>query len=230
MMALEQNMIGVLFANSDISVAPWGGRRPMLGTNPVSFAIPAGKEKPIVVDYATAAVAEGKIRAAFLRGDKIPDGWILDKDGKPSTNPADLFEPPLPPVQVKIAGAQLPMAGHKGFGLGLVVDILGGALTGAGCDGDVKMGNGVFLEAINVDSFIPLKNYQATVDKLIRDIKASPKAPGVTEILMPGEPELKAAEKRSRDGIPIPDATWAGIVNVAKELRVDLDKVLKSTV
>jgi uncharacterized oxidoreductase len=226
-MIADQGMIGIMHANCDPSVAPWGGMGRILGTNPMSYAFPAGMEKTVVVDFASAAVAEGKIRAALYKGEKIPEGWILDKYGKTTTNPADLYGPPLPPEGENIVGAQLPAAGHKGFGLAVAVDILAGALTGAGCDGDVKVGNGVFVQAINIESFIPLQQYQGFVDKLIRDIRMSPKAPGTAEILMPGEPELRIADKRRRVGIPVPDATWVGVLKLARELEVDVDKIVK---
>src|SRR5207244_12214256 len=109
------------YATSDPCVAPWGGMTSMLGTNPISFAMPAGDEKPVMVDFASAAVAEGKVRAAFLRGEKLPEGWIMDSEGNPTTDPAKFYEPPGPPVTTKVIGAQLPSGGHKGYGLAIVV-------------------------------------------------------------------------------------------------------------
>jgi uncharacterized oxidoreductase len=226
MMAVERNMIGIVFANSDPSVAPFGGMSRVLGANPMSFGIPAGKEKPVIVDFASSVTAEGKIRAAFLKGKSVPENWILDSEGRPTTNPGDFYGPPYPPHGVNVIGAQLPAGGHKGFALGMIVDILGGALTGSGCGSDMKVGNGVFVQAIDVKRFVPIGKFRSTVDKLIREIKTSPKAEGVTEILVPGEPEFRAREERIKSGIAIPDAIWSGIIDVAAKLKVDLDRII----
>lgn len=222
----EEKMIGILFANTDPTVAPWGGMSKMLGTNPMSFAFPAGSEKTVMVDFASAAVAEGKIKAALFKGEPIPLGWILDKNGMPTTNPADLYAPPLPPLGQNLIGAQLPAAGHKGYGLAVAVDILAGALTGSGCGNDVKAGNGVFIQAINIESFGSVSDYEKRVDKLIQEIKNSAKAPGTSEILIPGEPEYRSALIRGKNGIPISDEIWANVVRLGKELGIDVDALL----
>jgi len=229
-MIAERGMIGSICANSDPSVAPYGGMKSMLGTNPISLGFPAGTEKPIIVDFATSASAEGKIRVALQKGEKIPEGWILDKNGKPTTDPADLYEAPLPPVQVKVVGAQLPMAGHKGFGLALAVDVLGGALTGTGCSHDIHVpnewANGVLIQALNIEAFSSMEEYERRVDKLITDIKSSPRTSGVDEIQMPGEPEFRMREERAKSGIPVSDVTWNAILGVAKKYGVDVDKLM----
>lgn len=211
-MIADEKMIGMVFANTDPTMAPWGGMGRVLGTNPMSFAFPAGVENPVMVDFASAAVAEGKIKAALYKGESIPQGWILDKNGMPTTNPADLYSPPLPPDGQNLAGTQLPAAGHKGFGLAVAVDIIAGALTGSGCGYDVKAGNGVFIQAINIECFGSVDKYGERVDKLINEIKTSPKAPGVSEILMPGEPESRSAQNRKKHGISISEKTWADVV------------------
>jgi LDH2 family malate/lactate/ureidoglycolate dehydrogenase len=226
-MIVRKDMIGIVYVATDASVAPHGGMRPMFGTNPFSYGFPAGKERPLIIDFATATSAEGKIRAALSRGEKIPEGWILDKNGYPTTNPADLYEPPLPPAQIKFAGAQLPMAGHKGFGLALAVDIIGGALTGTGCDGDIPdMANGTVVQALNIEAFCPIDDYKKRVDKLIRDVKAAPKRPGTTEIMLPGEPEARTKESRLKSGIPVPDITWRTTLDLARKYGVDAEGIL----
>ena len=226
---VEKDMIGNISANTDIIMAPYGGMRPALGNNPISYGFPAGVEKPIIIDFATTTAAEGKIRTALQKRERIPEGWILDKNGYPSTDPADLYEPPLPPAQVKISGAQLPMAGHKGFGLALAVDILGGALTGTGCGRDIlhPWANGVLIQATNIEAFSSKEDFKKRVDKLIRDIKSSPTRPGLNEILMPGEPELRTREERLRSGIPVSEITWNTTLGLAKKYGVDLDKILR---
>jgi len=228
-MALPHDMIAFVAVNSDPGVAPYGGTRAVLATSPISYAIPADAEKPIVVDFATSVAAEGKVRAALYKGVQLPEGWILDSQGRPSTNPAGLYEPPLPPAQVKLAGALLPAGGHKGFGLALVVEALAGALTGTGCDGEITYGltNGVFILVLSIGSFVPSESFKQRIDKLIRSVKSSPTAPGFTEILIPGEPEYREEEKRSKAGIPIPDAAWKTLENACKEYGVDVAEILR---
>jgi uncharacterized oxidoreductase len=227
-MALENGMIGFIACNSDPCVAPYGGRKIVLSTNPLSYGIPAGKEKPIIVDFATSMAAEGKIRTALYKGQQLPSGWIVDSRGQPSTDPADLYEPPLPPEQIKLAGAILPAGGHKGYGLGLVMEILGGALTGTGCSEEVTPGltNGVFITVVKIDQFVPLQDFKARIDRLIRTIKNSPKAEGFGEILIPGEPELREEEKRSKSGIIIPEAAWMALVDACREYGIDPEKLI----
>jgi len=225
-MAVANGMIGFITANCEPYVAPYGGRTPVLGTNPLSYAIPSGHERAVVVDYATSAAAEGKVRAALLRGDQLPPGWIVDSRGYPSTNPADLYEPPLPPERIKLAGALLPFGGYKGYGLGLVVDLLAGVLTGAGSSQDMTSGwltNGVFMMALKIDSFVPLRDFKDQVDRLVKSIKDSPKAEGFEEILIPGEPETNERERRLREGIPISEKAWQPLVQACKEYGLDVE-------
>lgn len=229
-MAANNGMIGFITANCEPYVAPYGGRTPVLGTNPLSFAIPAGHEKALVVDYATSAAAEGKVRAVLLKGEQLPSGWIVDSHGRASTNPADLYEPPLPPERIKLAGALLPFGGYKGYGLGLVVDMLAGVLTGAGSSQDMTSGwltNGVFMMALKIDNFVPLEQFRHQADKLVKSVKNSPKAEGVKEILIPGEPESNERERRLRDGIPISEKAWQSLMQACKEYGVDVESIMR---
>lgn len=212
-MASENDMIGVVMANSTKIVAPFGGRERMLSTGPICFAFPSYLEFPLVIDIATSVVAEGKVRVALHKGEKIPLGWIIDKDGNPSNNPKDLYD----------GGAILPLGGdehgHKGFGLGLAIEILSGILTGAGCAyEETKRGNGVFIEVINVERFMPVEEFKRRVGDLVKVIKGSKTRPGFKEILIPGEPEYLTEKVRLRDGIYVPEKTWEEIVNLAKKL------------
>jgi len=227
-MALESDMIGFICVNGDSAVAPYGGKKAMLSTNPLSYGIPAGKENPIILDIATAIVAEGKVRAALYKGEKLPPGWILDSSGKPSTSPADLYQPPLPPAQAKISGAIQPAAGHKGYGLGLVVAILTGALTGTLCDPEIISGltNTVYINVIKIDEFVALQDFKNRVDRLVRTIKDSPKAEGFNEILIPGEAEVIEEEKRTKSGVTIPDFTWNALTKLCNEYGFDAEKLL----
>jgi len=222
-MALEHGMVCFIAVNADPGVAPYGGKRAILSTSPMSYAIPAGEEGPIVVDFATSAVAEGKVRAALSKGQRIPEGWIVNSAGRSSTDPAELYEPPLPPKQIKLSGALLPAGGHKGYSLALVVEALAGALTGNGCDGEVKSGfaNGVFIFVVKIENFTPLDSFKSHIDRMIRAVKSSPRAEGFTEILIPGEPERREETKRSKAGIPIPESSWESILNTCKEYGLD---------
>jgi len=221
-------MIGITMVNSSPLVAPYGGSKRILSTNPMAFAIPAGKEKPFILDMATSVGAEGKIRVRLNRGEKVPDNWLLDKNGKPTNNPADLYA----------GGALLPFGatvGYKGYGLCMLVDILCGALTGASCTSSKEYlarelfgGNGTLVMAMNIGSFTPVNKFKTRMDELIQVIKTSPVAEGFKEILIPGEPEFRSAEKRLREGIPIEETTWKEISETAKGLGLDAQKIVSS--
>jgi uncharacterized oxidoreductase len=192
----------------------------MLSTGPISCAFPANSEFPFILDMATSISAEGKVRVKLHKGEKLPDGWIIDKDGNPSNDPKDFYE----------GGAILPLGGdavgYKGFGLALAVEVLGGILSSAGCAyEDGKMGNGVFFEAVNVESFVPLDEFKKRVDDLIRAVKSSKLRPGFEEIMIPGEPEFKTEQRRLKDGIPVPERTWEEIKSIAEKLNLNLDIV-----
>ncbi len=217
LMASRNNMIGIAMVNSTKFVAPFGGRERLLSTGPISFSFPADLEFPFVIDIATSVVAEGKIRVALHKGDKIPYGWIIDKDGNPSDDPRDLYN----------GGAILPLGGdkvgYKGFGLGLAVDILSGILSGAGCAyEETKKGNGIFFEAINIEEFMPVKEFKRRVDELVRIIKSSKTRPGFKEIIIPGEPEYLTERIRLKEGIYVPERTWEEIRKIAEKLGVNL--------
>ncbi len=230
LMAAEKGMIGFIVVNSDPCVAPFGGRKAVLSTNPLCYAVPTGSGNPIVVDFATSVVAEGKVRAALYKGEKVPAGWIVDAEGRPTTNPADLYEPPLPPVQNKLAGALLPAGGHKGYGLALIIEILAGALTGTGCGEEVVSGltNGVFIIVLRIDKFVPPEEFATRVQKLVKNIRNSPKAVGSDKILIPGEPEFAEHERRSTAGIKIPESSWEDLVKTCKEYGLNAEELLRT--
>lgn len=214
--ALRNDMIGIAMVNSTRFVAPFGGRDRMLSTGPISFAFPSNLEFPLVVDIATSVVAEGKVRVMLHKGEKIPFGWIIDKDGNPSNDPKDLYD----------GGALLPLggdeAGHKGFGLGLAIEILTGILSGAGCAYEEnKRGNGIFFEAINIGEFMPIDEFKRKVTGLIKAIKSSRPRPGFKEIIIPGEPEYLTEKVRLKEGIYVPERTWEEIKSIARKLGVN---------
>jgi uncharacterized oxidoreductase len=211
LLAAGQGMVAIMYANSHGAgkfVAPWGGIDRRLSANPVSIAIPRSSSPPILVDISTCAIAEGKVRS-LLNGEKqLPPNCVIDANGQPSTNPADLYGPPQ--------GALLPFGGHKGFGLGLVIDILAGALSGAGCSRSTteRPGNGFLAFVIDIARFRDREAFDRDVEELLGYVKSSRLAPGISEILIPGEPEIRERERRRSDGIPIDDETWRQIVEV----------------
>jgi LDH2 family malate/lactate/ureidoglycolate dehydrogenase len=141
-----------------------------------------------------------------------------------------LYEPPLPPVQTKLAGALLPASGHKGYGLALVVAILTGALTGTACDPEITSGltNAVYINVVRIDRFVSLQDFKDRVDRLIRTVKKSQKAEGFSEIFLPGEVEIIEEEKRSKNGIVIPDMTWQALVDLSKEYGLEASKLVSA--
>jgi uncharacterized oxidoreductase len=197
-------------------VAPFGGSDGRLSTNPISWACP-GPDRPILVDITTSVAAEGKVRVYKNAGKRLPEGWIIDNQGRPSTDPNDLYTNPR--------GAILPFGGpvgHKGFALGVMVDILSGALSGAGCSfsSTCRLGNAMFFNIVDIEKFVTRAEFDEQVGILSRYLKGSPPAPGFTEILLPGEPEFRTEVRRRAEGIPIDDETWRQFVDVARSLSV----------
>lgn len=219
-MALEHDMIGIMSVNSASYVAPFGGRSRQLGTNPLCFAIPAGEEPPMVLDMATSVWARGKIMVHLARGEELPEGVFMDPDGNPTTDPSWY-------ARGGVLRALGGIAGYKGYGLSLLVEILTGALTGAGCSNSDEYrsrpfygGNGVFMMAIDVGRITDIGDFKLKVDELFRSVKSSPVASGFDEILIPGDPERRMREVRLREGVYIEDRTWDEIAALAEELGV----------
>src|SRR5262249_46254446 len=188
--ATRRGMLGMMMVNGGGHgqwVAPFGARSGRLATNPLSIAVPSASSDPLVLDMATSAAPEGKIRAMLAAGLAIPEGWVVDHAGKPTRNPADLYGPPR--------GALLPFGGHKGFGLALLIDALAGGLSSAGvcCDADAPLagkGDGVFLVAIQIAAFAPLDQFQQTITRLVQHVKSAASSSG-GEVLVPGETEAR---------------------------------------
>jgi uncharacterized oxidoreductase len=169
------------------------------------------------VDITTSVVAEGKVRIKKNTHQPVPEGWLIDNQGRPSTDPEDLYTTPR--------GAILPFGGpvgHKGFALGVMVDVLSGALSSAGCShsSTCRLGNALFLNVIDVDKFLPREEFLEHVTILRNHIKASPPAPGFQEVLMPGEPEQREEERRLREGIFVDDETWRQFALCAESFGV----------
>ena len=220
LMAAEAGLVGITMVNAGgtaLYVAPFGGRDGRLATNPIAIATPTRNGHPILLDITSSVVAQGKIRVAVNRGDSVPLGWLINNAGEPTENPEDLMKTP--------PGALLPLGGivgHKGYALGLMIDILGGALSGAGCSGsgNTRLQNGVLMLALDIANFTPLDDFYDHVDGLVAHVKAAPTAPGFEEILTPGEIEARQTERRLREGIPIDDETWRQIQETAAEVGI----------
>ncbi|MDX6597618.1 MAG: hypothetical protein QOE87_1505 [Gaiellales bacterium] len=209
--------IGLAWANCGDpggNVAPFGGGGALLGTNPLAYALPAGTRPPIVADFSTSIVAEGKVRHFKHAGMPLPDGWIVDSAGRPSNDPEALYD----------GGALLPMGGHKGYALALLVEVLGGVLAGAGCAslGEAP-GNGVVLLAIDPVSSPLAGGFGERVAAIAAAAAGVPAAQDGAPVVVPGDPERAAAARAQQDGLELPVGTWQGIVAVADSLGVDLE-------
>jgi uncharacterized oxidoreductase len=180
--------------------------------------IPNG-ETPVVIDFCTCVVAEGKVRVKRIAGQPCPDGWILDSDGRPTNDPNDLYADP--------PGTILPMGGsqtYKGFALSLMVEILSGALSGGVCAREVAInpiGNCVFLLALDPDKFGGAEHFAGEVSSLLDFIRGCPRVEGVDEITLPGDPERRVLACRQADGITIDNGNWAQLVQLAEKLGVE---------
>ena len=223
--AAQAGMVGLLFLNghgADQGVAPWGGIARRLGTNPLACAIPTQQEAPILIDLTTSTVAGGKIRDYRNRGAPLPEGWLIDAQGNSSTQPAAYLDDPK--------GALLPfggIAGHKGYALSMLVEILAGAMCEAGCSRpqSPKLGNAFLALVINIEHFTPIADFEAHVAQLIDFIKTASTAPGFDEILIPGERSAHTRRKRLQNGIPLDDATWGNLLEVAREVGVPVGEI-----
>ena len=204
-------------------VAPWGASERRMGTNPISMAAPRGDE-PLVLDMTTSATAEGKVRVALQKGESLPEGWIIDGEGRPSTNPADLYGDPA--NQVK-PGAILPLGGpmgFKGFGMSVMMDVFCGMLSGYGVvRDDLPPGtNGIWMFVVDIDKVSP--DFHSWMDTYVAHIKGTARQPGVDEILLPGEIENRRKKEREVQGVVVPDGTWQQTLDLADALNVSLDE------
>lgn len=198
--AARDNMIGIVCCNTLPSMAPFGGAEPLIGTNPIIVGVPAGAEHPIVLDISTSGVAMGKIQSARREGKAIPLGWATDVDGRPTTDPDK-------------ACAVLPIAGHKGYGLAVIVDVLSAVLADAaygfhtgGNDLLTAEDTGFCIILIDPSHFMPIPDFTARVDDYIRMVKSSRPAAGVPEIFLPGEIEFRKLEQLRKNGLPVTEA------------------------
>jgi uncharacterized oxidoreductase len=208
-------LIGLMTCNARSAVAPYGGYTRMLGTNPIAWAAPRESgHPPLVVDFATAAIAEGKLRVAHAAGAKAPAGAVIDRNGRPSEDTAAFYE----------GGALTTFGGHKGFGLSVMAELMAGVLSGTGASSlpGYDNGNGTMLLAIDIERFMPAAEFVKQAEAFSVGLHEAPRAPGFDEIMTPGEPEWRSRERRTNEGIPIPDATYRAISELAAELGAEL--------
>lgn len=217
-MAVHEGCIGVCISPASKSLAPFGSKVPLFGTNPFAVAVPAGARAPWAMDFATSIAARGHIRLAAREGRAIPEGWALDRDGRPTTDAAKALE-----------GVMLPFAGPKGSALSMLADILGGVLAGAAYGGDIRDMNvdftapqdvGHFFMAMRIDAFIAPETFAAHMAQLIDRVKALPPAAGFKEVMYPGEPEARRAAERREEGIPLSAVTRAALVKLGTEMGI----------
>lgn len=220
LMAVDKDMIGIVLSNASPRVAPFGSMDPLLGTNPLSVAIPAGTFYPVVLDMAVTNAAYGKLEMAALRNERIPGDWALDSSGRPTTSAAEA-----------IKGVLLPMGGPKGYGLGLVVDILSACLSGAASSSDVTSMSqyslpqnlGHFMMAIDIGAFMDRQEFKSRVDRLLGRIKKSRPLPDRREVFYPGELEALMEKERSKNGVPLEDDTVESLKRLAERFQIEWD-------
>ena len=221
MQAASEDMIGYACSNAPATMAPWGGVTPMLGTNPFSMSVPAGKHRPLVFDSASSIVARGKINLAEIEDRPIPLGWAIDQQGRHTTDATAALE-----------GSVLPFGEHKGYGIALMIDILSGILSGAGYgshlgplwDNSESYQNlGFFLLAIDIASFRDVAGFKGQIDQMIDEIKASKPAPQVDEILVPGEIEFRNEEYNREHGIVVGPGVLRDLDQLRREFDLDIN-------
>jgi len=222
-MPLAAGMIGLYFAVGNANhLPPWGGLEMLLSTNPLAVAIPAGSEAPIVLDMATTVAAYGKVKARAARGVAMPEGWMIDRQGRPLTDPKRAAEGLLLPL----GGAE---AGYKGYGLALIIGLLAGTLNGAAMGKDVidfnadqagTTNTGQAILAIDIAAFGDPAQFKSRVDTLVRDLRNSERLPDVERIWMPGEQSAAKRDAYARDGIPLVPTLLRSLDEFADELGI----------
>lgn len=216
--AARAGMIGIALTNATPNMPPAGGRSRYFGTNPFTIGMPGGDDEPIVLDMSTSVVARGKIVMAQKEGGTIPPGWAIDTDGNPTED-----------AEAALLGAVLPMAGYKGAGLALMIDVLCGVLTGAAFgqhivdlydERDRRQNVGHFFIAVAVETFMPLEAFRERMRQFATEIRSQPRQPGVERIFLPGEIEHEAAARAAREGIGIGEAGLRELDDLAAALNI----------
>ncbi len=209
----ERGMVGFATCGTEPAVAPYGGSRAVLGTNPISIALPRRDGPPIVVDMATSRVSRGKILQAWKEGREIPEGWAVGPDGEPTTDPERALE-----------GALLPFGGYKGYALGLALEVLAGPAVGAAAgrevrgttDPTVPCNKGDLFAALDLSALVDEHEYFERLERLVAEVKESGE-----EVLLPGEPEFRRRERALREGLRLPEGSVRAVREVAERLGLE---------
>ena len=219
MMPLAHDMIGLYLAvGSNNHLPPWGSTENLLGTNPIAIAIPAEQEPPIVLDMAPTVAAFGKVRLKMQRGEEMPVGWMIDRDGKPLTDPKRAEQ-----------GLLLPIGDYKGYGLSLIIGLLAGTLNGAAFGREVidfvkeqgkATNTGHAIVAVSVEAFAPAAAFKRQVDAAIRTMRGAERLPGVERIWLPGEQSHLKRQERAKSGIPMPKPLRDSLDAAARDLGI----------
>lgn len=209
-MIARAEMVGIALCNAGPAVAPYGGYQRIMGTNPFAWAAPG--QPPLVLDFATSVVAEGKLRVARTKGEPIAPGLVVDTAGQPTRDPADFY-----------AGGALQAFGlHKGSGMSLLIELMARGLCGVDPTQSHPIGqNGPLILALNIPFLAPADQFAGAAERLRNQVAASPPLAGFSEVLLPGDPERRARERRLAEGIPLPQPTWDAIVALAEEWGVE---------
>src|SRR4051794_25203364 len=234
-MAATEGLVSVHFVNAagSVLVAPYGGVERRLSTAPYCVGIPRNGQSPIVLDFATSIVAEGKVLVASRGGKKLPKGALIDIDGALSEDPAVLYGPYAAEGtrdHSQGKGAIRAFGEHKGSGLALICELLGGALTGTGATGpNRRFANGMFAIYVDPKLVDPANFFDGEIARYVAYFKDTKPAVGADAVLIPGEPEARMRAERSQNGVPLPDDTWAAIVNTAREVGVSETAIQRAT-
>jgi uncharacterized oxidoreductase len=219
-MAVAEGLVSMHFVNviSHARVAPYGGRDARFGTNPCCIGVPLPGEAPFILDYATSAVAQGKLRVAHNKGEKVPPGRLIDDEGRPTDDPRYAVVPPY--------GAMLPFGEHKGSGMAIACELLGGALTGGGTwhygeSTKQRVMNGMLAILIDPERLGTAPAFERETKAFLDWLREGRAAPGFDKVRIAGDPEREYRAKRSRDGVPIDGTTWREIEKAAGKLKLD---------
>lgn len=215
--AAAQDMIALVSTNAMPTMAPWGGLERIVGINPIAIGIPARSAPPIVIDTSFGAAARAKIGAHANEGRPLPAGWAYDASGSPTTDP-----------NVALEGLIAPIGGFKGVGLAIAFGMLSTLLSGAAYGsqlGDLRSGaklgrDGQFVLALSVAAFEDLERFKSRVDEIVDEVHQSRRAPGVGQLYVPGEQAAEKEVRYQKEGIPVSDSTWQGLLGAAKRVGV----------
>lgn len=226
--AANAGMIGIVLLNGGGRfMHPHGGTSRRLPPNPIAISVPRADGEPLLLDMTLSVVAGGKLLVQSAREESIPEGWMIDSDGNAITDPNVFRERPQDTAVMPLGGFQF---GHKGFGLGVMIDAIAGGLSWAGCsrESPTRGASGIVMFAIKIEDFIDLTDYQQEIEYLIEWVKSSATLPGIEEIYVPGDFEQRSREKREKEGIPIEEPTWNKLVESAERYNVPIPTTLFS--